>query len=129
MYSSRAKIWYNPSSPNTVYRKWWAVLLIPKNIVFYYQSMILKETGVKLATSSWGPHISFIRGEPPPYEEFWKVYNGEIVDFFYYPPCIPGNTHWTIPVQCKRLEDIRTELGLEPRPSIDFHITVGKIVS
>jgi hypothetical protein len=129
MYSAKGKIWYNPSSPNTNYSKWWAVVLVPKELVLYYRQLVFLETGIKLADSAWGPHITFIRGEKPRYEEFWKKYNSEIIEFHYSPPCIPGKTHWVIPASSQQLMNIRKELGLDPSPRVDFHITLGRIIS
>lgn len=95
-------------------------------IIYYYEWFLAKK-GVKTIRPLWGAHISVLRGEEPPNKEAWKKYNGEILEFTST-GCLDSNEwYWWIDVECPRLEEIRAEMGLRPKPEFDYHITIGKV--
>ena len=84
----------------------------------------------------WPAHITLVRTgvEIPIYTQYWKMYEGEKVDFFYENIVRENQMYYWVNVFCVRLEQIRAELGLSiySRFTIPpegfkkcFHITIG----
>lgn len=81
------------------------------------------------------PHITVVRGgHDKPAKRHWKKYEGERVTFEYVPYIHVGYAYYWLEVFCKRLEDIRVELGLAPVSAFTkppggrvrcFHTTIG----
>lgn len=81
-------------------------------------------------------HITVVRKEKevPVRLEHWGKYEGQPVEFLYSPIVHCGKIYYWLHAFCKRLEDIRLELGL---PVVSqwtlppegfrkaFHITIG----
>ena len=80
------------------------------------------------------PHVSVVRKEIPKNLAAWGLYQGEAVNFFYVPVVHANETYIWLNVFCRRLEEIRLELGLPissqyTRPPDGytkcFHTTLG----
>ncbi len=81
-------------------------------------------------------HISIVRKEIPPNNEFWGKYENQEVGFFYSPNVHLSDVYCWLNCFSKRLEEIRVELGLSsissfPMPEEgkgfdwSFHMTIG----
>jgi hypothetical protein len=85
-----------------------------------------------LNPSKHGAHITVIAGkyEKPneEHEPFWNKYQDENVDFSYSPEINSNGEYFWAPVECKRIEDIRVELGLPPKIIYPWHLTIGNII-
>jgi hypothetical protein len=118
---------YNPSNPNTKLKPWWLIVRVPHGVVLYYQDWVWRTERTKLTTSAWGAHLSVIRGERPPNKELWKQHANRKIKIEYDAnPICNRMGHWWLPARCPDLNDIRKDLGLNPRPRVPFHITIGK---
>ena len=110
------------------------VMEIDKQISEYYRSLMPKY--IKTNRQMYAPHVSVVRKEIPVNLQYWGKYEGEEVDFYYDNTVHYGKVYCWLNVFCKRLEEIRTELGL----SVDspytlppeetgcvkcFHTTIG----
>lgn len=125
---------------------WWIVVNCSDTISAYYRTLIEKnilnplglDKGIKLAPPMWGSHITVLDGRnevPFNKREFWKKYDGEVIDFEYSPEVYQVWKFWNIPVRSRFLDNIREELGfsaINPRdkvviPGFNYHITVGRM--
>lgn len=81
-------------------------------------------------------HITVVRSEKetPVILDSWGKHNGERVEFYYDPEVKVGTVYYWLNVFCKRLEEIRVELGMSvdspyTRPPEGFlkcfHLTIG----
>lgn len=112
-------------------KPWTAIIRVdnPEFMEQYRQK--LKYENVTVTPSAWGPHITLIRGEQPtPQGEiFWGFREGQTVDLqVMSTPKTNHRGYWWIDIKCKELNEYRKELGLNPRPTIQFHLTIGKEV-
>ena len=100
----------------------------------YYRALIPKYLNV--VRPRWPAHITAIRPELdiPPKIRYWGDYDGEEVEFLYDPYIFWDKGFCWVDAWSKRLEDIRTELGLpntSTRPVVRagfskiFHCTIG----
>jgi len=109
----------------------WCVLNVDKEITRYYRWWVKRMMGIDLYQPSWDAHVSIFRGENV--GEFWKKYDGEIVDFRYkHDVRRSGDTtgwdrpdhYWFVEVDAPFLKMMRDEAG---RPSDwKFHLTIGR---
>jgi len=82
---------------------------------------------IKLQEIMLVPHINVLRRQESNIEvqeEIWKKHEGEIISFEYSPLV---EQHWkfhVLPIRSERLNEIRTELGLDERRGM--HITFGR---
>jgi len=78
----------------------------------YYRSLIPKWLPVN--RPRWPAHITVVRQEKetPVNLEFWGRYEGEPVEFWYSPEIQQGKVYYWLNCFCRKLEDIRLELGL-----------------
>lgn len=79
----------------------------------------------KLNKPLYGGHITIVRNENVPDKTLWNKYEGEIVEFDYFPPIGHNRYYWWLSVSCDRLYDIRIELGLPKEPLCPWHLTFG----
>jgi hypothetical protein len=109
------------------------IVEVDPGIVDYYRALI-PPWYPKLNRQMYAPHISVVRRETPPNMDVWGKYEGENVEFFYSNVVHSGTVYWWLNVFCKRLEEIRLELGLPvdspytlPPEGFDkcFHMTLG----
>lgn len=110
------------------------IVEVDQGISDYYRSLIPKY--IVANPPRYPAHITVVRSykETPTNLEPWGKYEGEKVEFFYDPEIKSGRVfHW-LNAFCKRLEDIRLELGLPvvseytlpPEGFVKcFHITVA----
>ena len=121
MYSGRGILHYHIN---------WLVVYTDDEIGRYYRAIITREhPSVKLNSPMHGAHITVIAGKyetPPKKDLYWGLYEGEIVDFQYSPEIhFDDGLYYWLTVECKRIEDIREELGLLPKIRFAWHLTVG----
>lgn len=80
--------------------------------------------GVKLKGNK-APHISIVRDEPIPFIKYWYKYKEPIgvklIDDSIY---TDGRFYW-VDVTCHYVDLIRSELGLNRKPNIPLHLTLG----
>jgi hypothetical protein len=109
------------------------VLEIDREIVRYYRSLIPKHFSTNLPR--YVPHITVVRPEKevPINLEFWGKYEGLEVPFLYDNQIQCGKVYYWLNAFCKKLEEIRLELGLpvisqygQPPEGFTrvFHITI-----
>lgn len=116
------------------YKGDWIIVECPMDIVLYYKFWVEKFLWKKISTSYHKPHITVLAGK---HEQglnkhpLWGKYQGEVVEFSYYsqiftdrPWFFQGQYFW-LRVECPRLAEIRTELGLKPYLKFPYHLTVG----
>lgn len=110
------------------------VLDVDQGIVDFYRAMLPK--WIRTNRQMYPAHISVVRKEVPPNMQFWGKYAGEQIEFQYSNIIHNGTMYYWLNAWCKRLEEIRQELGLPvdspyTRPPADFaktfHITIGNI--
>ena len=125
---------------------WWLVLNVSESISAYYRWWMEKELnplkldkGFKLNSALWQNHITVLSGREEineNFQQYWKKYNNEIIEFEYLPYVYQTWRFFCIPVKCKKLEDIRKELGLTSFiqressvfPDYHFHLTIGRLL-
>jgi hypothetical protein len=91
----------------------------------YYISQVSRKYLVRLDPPMWGNHVTVVRGdEKPKNMEAWKKHEGEIVEFEVSPHVYRNWDFWALPVRCKRLFEIREELGL--KVFHEMHVTIGR---
>lgn len=127
---------YDPPRPGLKKKRhWWCVVEADDSLTDYYRHWVQRELHLhELCQPSWGAHVSVVRGEQPPegLQSLWGKYEGEEITFRYKPhPRVSGDTtgdrpgnFWFLDVECERLQEIRTELGLPTYHK--FHITIGR---
>ena len=86
------------------------VLNIDQGIVNFYRSLIPKWFNV--IPQKYNAHISVVRKETPKNLEFWKAYEGQVVEFLYDVDIQHDHQYWWLNCYSHRLEEIRQELGL-----------------
>lgn len=109
------------------------VLDCPEDIGHYYRHLYWLEhsKATKLASPYWGSHITVVRNEEPPNKELWWNYDGERIEFEYFPGVQTNLTDerfrsfWWVNVVCPRFEEIRVELGLSKNSDGIYHMTIG----
>ena len=127
MYQSTGIIRYHDESCNLI-------VSIDPGLVDYYRSMLPKY--VKTNRQMYPAHISVVRNEKPVIMEKWRFHDGEEIKFDYDGIIQSGKVYYWLNVFSKRLEEIRTELGLPvsseyTRPPDGFtkcfHTTLGNL--
>jgi hypothetical protein len=105
----------------------WLILQCDLEFCLYYCWFIQKKFGIKLQQSMHKSHISVIRGEVIQfkYQAKWNAYQGRVVSFHYSNNIYTNGKHWWLNVYSPCLVATRQELGLEPQPQFNFHLTIG----
>lgn len=110
------------------------IVEIDPDIARYYRNLFPKYNPIN--GTRYAPHITVVRtGRDEPLKEFWGKYEGHKVDFIYCPFIERSEVYFWLNVLCKKLEDIREELGLPVITSMYapdgyrkfFHVTIGNI--
>jgi hypothetical protein len=85
---------------------------VGRELARYYYSLIPKYN--RTNRPRYGAHITIVRVgvEVPPILSAWGRYEGEKVEFLYDPYVHYGRSYYWLNVFCRRLEVIRSELGL-----------------
>ena len=129
MFKSSGKLHYDDTDGYRI------TLQINQDLSDYYRSFIPKyERVLKPGHSA---HITVVRPECdiPPRIRYWRDYEGENIDFLYDPYSLSGNGFYWVNCWSKRLERIRTELGLDNTSKYallpvgyekTFHMTIGR---
>ena len=105
----------------------WAILRMDMADIEPYLQEI-RASGQQISASVWGPHISVIRGETEYDPTLWKKYEGTTFNVEIVGELRRNNAgYYWLDVRAPELEAVRTELGLPPRPSPPFHLTIGKL--
>lgn len=108
------------------------IVEVDQAIADYYRSLLPKYK--KPNPQKYKAHISVVRKEIPVNLEAWGIHEGEEVEFFYDPGVKFGTVYCWLNVWCKRLEEVRRELGLPvnspytlPPEGFEkcFHCTIG----
>ena len=102
----------------------------------YYSWFITKRFNLQLKKNIRDiSHISFIndRIDTPDlidkYEKAKLKYNNTNITFSYNPSNIRTNDkHWWLNIECKDIENIRSECGLTSKPYFGLHMTLGNII-
>lgn len=107
----------------------WAYVQVPFDFIRYYRLVILHTTGKVIQLPEARAHITLVAGrhEKPKNKEFWGKYEGEKIKFKYDNKINYQHPYFWVVVECKRLQDIRVELGLKPNLKWPFHITIGNL--
>lgn len=111
------------------------ILQLSQDLADYYRALIPKYE--RVFKPRWAAHVTVVRPEIdiPPKISYWGNYEGEKIEFLYDPYPLNGNGYFWLNAWSKRLETIRSELGLVNvskytlRPTgydKTFHITIGK---
>lgn len=112
-------------------------LQVSQGLADYYRSFIPKCE--RVTKPRWAAHATVVRPdyEVPPIMSHWGKHEGERVEFLYDPCQLNGYGYYWVNIWSKRLEEIRTELGLtnvSKYPLIPsgydktFHITIGNYI-
>jgi hypothetical protein len=115
---------------NLHYYTRWLILLVDDSIAEYYRHLIYNwNRRLVLQHPKHGAHITVIAGK---YEyvgnhQCWKKYHNQEVEFQYSIDIGTDGCYFWLPVECKRIEEIRVELGLPPKIPIPWHLTVGNL--
>lgn len=104
----------------------WVILKVDLRTV-EEQLKSLRAAGVNISGSAWGPHISLVRGEQVDFT-LWSTQPsaGAKIDFELGKFRHNKQGYYWYDIECINLEAIRISLGLSPRPSPSFHLTLGK---
>ena len=88
------------------------IVVIDKQIARYYRSLIPKWYVVQ--GTRYDPHITVVRSykETPPDLTAWGKYEGQEIEFLYDSTIQMSENYYWLNILCKRLEEIRLELGL-----------------
>ena len=88
------------------------IVEIDQGISDLYRSLIPKYLPV--LKPKYAAHITVVRAEKeiPVNLEFWGKYEAELVEVFYSPEIKTGKIYYWLNCFCKRLDEIRIELGL-----------------
>jgi hypothetical protein len=111
----------------TTTHPWTAILKVDNlSIAPYLQE--LKEQGIKVTPSAWGPHITWVNKEEPHNKGNWEAYQNIPIKFELKPEIKTNGTYYWLDIECNDLKLMRRALGLKPEPKIPFHLTIGKKV-
>ena len=123
MFSGNGKLKYHDN--------WWLVVNVEGDICKYYRTLVnFYDRSLQLNSPKHNAHITVIAGkyERPKYEHLWNKYQDETIYFEYTPEITIDREYFWMEVKCKRIEDIREELGLTPKIIQPWHLTVGNII-
>lgn len=113
---------------------WKLIVQCDQAIANYYRSLVPKYYDIQ--GTRYPAHITVVRTEKeiPTITEPWGKYEGQEIEFFYDPEVKMGKIYFWLNIWCKRLEEIRVELGLPNRSEFTlppvpftkcFHMTIG----
>lgn len=115
------------------YPSWWLIVKVDEDVCRYYRNLIhYHNRPLRLNPSKHGAHITVIAGkyEKPDreHEYLWNRYQGQKVSFTYDPTIQTNGDYFWMTVECKKIEEIRAEMGLTPKILHPWHLTVGNII-
>lgn len=109
---------------------WTAIVRLPNEIVYPYQQE-LRNRGITITPSAWGAHVTWVKRERPTPEGeiLWGWWQDHSVDMKITSELTRGGRgYWWLDISCPTLTQFRKELGLNPKPRVPLHITIGKEV-
>jgi len=114
------------------YPTWWLIVRVPGDVCKYYRKLVFYNRFLRLNPSKCESHITIVAGkyERPDeaYASLWGKYEGERIEFKYSPEIDTNDEYFWAKVECKRIEDIREEMGLPPKILYPWHLTIGNII-
>lgn len=128
MFKGHCKLIYDPVHPDAKrkgFQSSWLKADVSNSIRNYYSWWVAREARMIMNKPLWSSHITVIRGETPKRAEFWKKYEGKIIEFSYSIPICMSDKYCWLKVVAPELEAIRMELGLSRQPRVPFHLTIG----
>lgn len=129
-------IFYEATGQLQYSKDWRLVVRVDQGTADYYRSLIPKWQPCQ--RPRWPAHITVVRQEKetPVHKEHWWKYNHQEVKFIYSPYIHQGTVYYWLNAYCKRLEEIRVELGLPVHSQYtlppegfkkNFHITIANM--
>ena len=106
----------------------WITIDVDPELARYYLSLFNRSRPMlegQIMPGAWKAHISVVRGENIPNQEILEEINGKSVDFQYDHNIQWNGQHAYLSVECEEALDIREKLGLNRRPLLPLHLTVG----
>jgi len=105
--------------------KGWAILVLdPKAVAPHLKQ--LRQRGVSISPSIWGPHCSVVRGERV-HPGLWKTGDQEQFTIEVDTEIQRNRAgYFWLKARSPELERIRQDMELPSRPRPDFHLTIGK---
>lgn len=106
---------------------WYARVEFPSDFGRYLRALAkLNRRSLRLSPPEGGTHITLVKRERPPNEEFWGKYEGYEVSVYY---CVEvGNNkdaYYWLSMNPVFLYEIRKELGLPKYPRGPLHLSYG----
>lgn len=136
IHQAKGNLVYDYGKGTKRYEPWWAIVFTDQGIIDYY-AWHCKKKGIYLQKgSSYGAHVSFIRGEEPVNKEYWGQNIGELSFWYSHTVRFDNNRHAWVDVWCDELIEIREKLGLPPKPQrmvngvwvpSGYHLTIGRL--
>lgn len=108
------------------------IVSVDQELSDFYRKLIPPTINVR--KPMYSAHISLVREESPKLE-YWNKYQDQNIVFNYESFIYNDPIYFWLKVECKQLEKIREELGLNrvspitksPDNQHDFHITIGNL--
>lgn len=122
MFKCTGKLLYYPT--------WWLILKVDEDVCRYYRKLIhFYNRSLRLNPSKNDGHITILAGkyEKPVNKMLWGKYEGDKIEFSYNTEIKNDDEYYWMAVQCKRIEEIRLELGLNPTIKWPWHLTIGNL--
>jgi len=130
LYQAKGKLHYSTSNGYKL------IVECEQDIADMYRALVPKY--YYLQRQRYPAHITVVRSykEIPLNMEPWGKYDGEVIEYYYEPFIRIGTAYMWLNILCKRLEEIRYELGLPIRSEYTqppegfskyFHMTIGNI--
>lgn len=127
MFQSTGILQYDPVSGTKHDEPWWALIKCDQGIADYY-AWFLKRYGIEVNTFNlWDIHISVLKGEVPPNQENWGIYDGYEFNFYYNHIIRWDNgKHAWVDIYSEELSAVREAMGFPPK--LWYHLTIGKLI-
>ncbi|HEY1188483.1 MAG TPA: hypothetical protein VGE74_12600 [Gemmata sp.] len=127
-HESTGCVQYDPGTGTRAFEPWWLILVCDRGIVDYYAWLLLRY-GIEIHKgSTFGPHISVVKGVEPPAREAWGFDPGPIT--FRYTNVVrwDNGRHAWLDVWAPELARLRAGLGFSTPEKVSFHLTLGRLV-
>lgn len=112
------------------YRNNWLIIGVDESICHYYRKLIsYQNRSLRFNRPKYPAHVTVIAGKheiiKDKYKDLWNKYQDEIVEFLYDSEIVIDRQYFWLRVECKRIEDIREELGLTRKIPVPWHLTIA----
>ncbi|AWM36798.1 hypothetical protein GobsT_53430 [Gemmata obscuriglobus] len=127
-HESTGHVLYDPGLGTRAFDPWWLILLCDRGIVDYYAWLLLRYGIALHKGSTFGPHVSVVKGIEPPVRESWGYDPGPVT--FHYSNVVrwDNGRHAWLDVWSPELAELRARLGFDGAPKMSFHLTLGRLV-